>query len=88
MSELDKNSDLRECWWGEVLVPGISMRRHEAAAAGTVIAVSSLASAVHRLLLLLLMLMVSARTRTKQAFGFLSRKEISCFSLTHWIESK
>ena len=68
MSELDKNSDLRECWWGEVLVPSISMRRHEAAAAGTVIAVSSLASAAHRLLLLLLM--VSVRTRTRQAFGF------------------
>ena len=82
MSELDKNSDLRECWWREVLVPSISMRRHEAAAAGTVIAVSSLASAAHRLLLLL---MVTARTR--QAFGFLSREEI-CVSLTQKIDSK
>ena len=85
MSELDKNSDLRECWWGEVLVPSISMRRHEAAAAGTVIAVSSLASAAHRLLLLLMML--TARTRTKQSSGFLSREEI-CVSLTQKIDSK
>ena len=30
VSELDKNSDLWECW-GEALVPSISMRRHEAA---------------------------------------------------------
>ena len=85
MSELDKNSDLRECWWREVLVPSISMRRHEAAVAGTVIAVSSLASAAHRLLLLLLM--VTAWTRTKQSSGFLSREEI-CVSLTQKIDSK